>query len=56
MYELKNGPSVLSTFGPASLASYNLILRSPHPTFLFDLFRKSSKVTPATPGPEYTYD
>ncbi|KAF8805791.1 hypothetical protein BYT27DRAFT_7192052, partial [Phlegmacium glaucopus] len=49
---------LLSTFGPASLASYALILHSPRPPplavrpdflCLFDLFCKSSKVTPATP-------
>ncbi|KAF8805935.1 hypothetical protein BYT27DRAFT_7191771, partial [Phlegmacium glaucopus] len=56
-YELKNGLSVVGefswrvvlvtsffTFAPVSLASYALILRSPHPTFLclFGLFCKSS--------------
>ncbi|KAF8811453.1 hypothetical protein BYT27DRAFT_7184379, partial [Phlegmacium glaucopus] len=69
-YEVKNGLSVVgevswrvvlvTSFGPASLASYDLILRSPRsPPFavrpdhflcLFDLFCKSSKVTPATPA------
>ncbi|KAF8800719.1 hypothetical protein BYT27DRAFT_7199349, partial [Phlegmacium glaucopus] len=74
-YEVKNGLSLVGEFswrvvlvtsyllitvGPASLASYNLILRSQRSPpftvrpdrflFLFGLFCKSSKVTPATPG------